>query len=367
MRMRVAAVLAFSGALAAALFACVDLFHSTDFETLHDAGGDAGDVAAPDAAPDGPKPLVDFCQWSPAEARANATRACAWLGACGGPLRESVLGSCMVHALYAYDCSFNPVMRPNGATRALWSCLIDVKSCAEVDACIYGGAPPTCAAVASGSFTKCAPAAAGEVLVECGNREAGPPRGVEPCAFTGRACATIDDSTSFCAGTAKTSCANGAACNGTSAVDCSIDAGALVDRGVDCAAFGAGTCAADDAGTVACAPLADAGACEGGAAVTCAGDGGTIATSCVGGRAIEIDCAKLGVPCDVSNGVPAYEVLLACDERADAGRCNVADTCTGGKLRSCARGLAFEADCASLGLGACESIGGGAVARCAPP
>ena len=45
--------------------ACVDLFHSTSFDTLCDrdaaaCGANAGDVGAPDAAPDLP---ADVCAW----------------------------------------------------------------------------------------------------------------------------------------------------------------------------------------------------------------------------------------------------------------------------------------------------------------
>ena len=53
-------------------------------------------------------------------------------------LDETAFGACMMHALWAYDCDLNPGLRPNGATQALWSCLSDVKSCAEVDAIVFG-------------------------------------------------------------------------------------------------------------------------------------------------------------------------------------------------------------------------------------
>ena len=42
-----------------------------------------------------------------------------------------------------------------------------------------------------------------------------------------------------------------------------------------------------------------------------------------------------------------------------------ASACVDGKLRSCAQGIAFDADCAALGLGACEVTG--ALGRCKAP
>lgn len=375
------ALVAASAAVAFAPLACVDLFHSTDFEPLReagpivDAGADTNDGATP-------KPLVDFCKWAPAEAKTNATRACAWLGACGGALDDTVFGPCMMHALWAYDCDLNPGLRPNGATHALWSCLSDVKSCADVDACLRPGPPDVCPAVAGGSFTQCGDAGSTELRVECASSMQGPPSRFEPCALQGKTCIALDDSTSACGGATKKTCPQGMRCTGTGAVDCKLSTGrtpTLADFGVDCAMFGAGECAgedtsadasadaADGGGSVGCVPLPSAPACTGSVAVTCDADFPSVAKSCVGGRLVAIDCSKLGVGCDVSKGVPSYAPLRACAENVDAGRCFAADSCEGGKLRSCAQGIAFEADCAALGLGACERLGSGSIARCAPP
>jgi hypothetical protein len=83
---------------------------------------------------------------------------------------------------------------------------------------------------------------------------------------------------------------------------------------------------------------------------------------------VSVDCSKLGVSCDTTTKpVPAYDPLRACAENVDASRCSGADECRDSKLRSCAQGIAFEADCTSLGLGPCQAKSGGAVARCAPP
>ena len=114
-------------------------------------------------------------------------------------------------------------------------------------------------------------------------------------------------------------------------------------------------------------PAATAPACDGGLAVTCDVDGSVVARSCVGGKEVAIDCSKLGVGCDLSMPVEAYRPIAACAEYVDAGRCIGADKCVGGKLQSCAQGITFEADCAALGLGACEQIGGGALVHCTAP
>jgi hypothetical protein len=374
-RARTFAIVAAACVAGIAPLACIDLFHSTDFETLRSEAGAAPDVATTDAEIEaGPKPLVDFCKWTPAEAKTNASRACAWLGACTGVLDDTALGACMLHALWAYDCDLNPGLRPNGATQSLWSCLSDVKSCGEVEACVRPSGPDTCPAVTSGAFTQCGDAGASELRAECSKPQTGPPAAVEPCALQGKVCVVVDPSTSACGGPTKKTCTLGRTCTGTGAVDCRLAASSstLVDFGLDCAAFGAGACAAEDAGgdagtVVGCAPLPTTPACDAGIAVTCDLDFPTVARSCVNGHAISVDCSKLGVGCDVSKDVPAYRPLAACAEYVDAGRCSGADDCQNGKLRSCAQGIAFEADCAALGLGACEHIGSGALARCAPP
>ena len=82
-------LVAASGAFVVLGLACVDLFHGTDFETLctrspndPSCGGESG--VLPDvidaSALDAQVPHPDFCAWSSTQARAEALRACAWLG-----------------------------------------------------------------------------------------------------------------------------------------------------------------------------------------------------------------------------------------------------------------------------------------------
>lgn len=379
MRLRGIALVAATLLATAAPVACVDLFHSTDFVTLCEreptspsCGGEGGaDAEVPEVGTDAGPPPLDFCAWTKVEARTRATRACAWLGACEGPLGENVFGPCMLHAMWAYDCDLNPTMRPTGTTRALWACLAEVKSCGEVDRCVFGDEVTQCNAVPSGTFTACGAGGASDTRVECGRPEKGPPIGVDPCRLTGRTCERLDESTGVCTGAQKKTCSAGRRCAGTSAVDCQSLGGGVVDRGLDCAAFGAGACIEKN-GDVACAPNADAGSCTRDALdVRCTNDGST-ALGCVDGKEIVVDCTKIGpaVACDVdTEPVPTYDPLKACADRDPAGACAVsaADGCSGNTLHSCAQGIAFTIDCTSVGLGPCEKVAGGVLARCTPP
>jgi hypothetical protein len=324
------------------LFACVDLFHGTDFETLCERNPAACAGSANDAG----KPLLDFCAWPSATAREKAVRACAWLGACEGPLGETAFGRCLVRALSAFDCTFNPALRPRGDAHTLWSCLAQVESCKDVDACVFTGTPPECAAVQAGSFTACSATA----RVECARPDGGRAAGVEPCALEGRTCTKLDDSRALCTGVGGAACSAGASCAGTSAIDCGPFGGTLVDRGRDCAAVGGGSCVAGGDAGVACTPIPTAPSCTGGLDVRCEG---TTVTSCVQGKRVSFDCRVLGAPCDVTQPIPPTDPALACADRTSPSRCTGPDECVAGKIESCANGVKVTADCASVGLGPC--------------
>lgn len=337
-------------ASAAFVVACVDLFHGTDFTTL--CTGDE-DACAPvvDATADVPLqevPLLDFCAWDSAEARARAEHTCAWLGACEGAAAGSTYGLCMTRALEAYDCRYNPGLRPAGVTHALWSCLAalpTVTSCADVSRCLHGPTPPTCAAVASGggTFTACAPT--GETVLSCAlPGQSSPPVASESCTLEGRRCS--DAGTATCVGVKRTSCGNNDTCDGTNAVRCRTE-NTSNDVGLDCALRGGGACVASDAG-VACTPIADAGACDAGAAVRC--DDAGAAHSCVGGRDVVVDCTAVGRACTASPH--PLDPAAACTA---AGTCSddparPTETCTDGVIASCSRGELFTLDCARAGL-----------------
>jgi hypothetical protein len=234
--------------LGASTGACLDLFHSTDdllTACQRDASADgcsparpadAGppvDAAAADAGP------TDFCAWTPAEARARADRACAWLGACESPMGRNAFGSCVVQARLAYDCATNPDHRARGVRHDLWDCLWRARTCADVETCIAPAGVPRCES--PGEYTGCGGAAGGAlgraVRVECKGDGGAPRAGAESCALWGQTCSS-NGSTASCTGAAGLTClADG--CDGTplSQVHWCVDGG---DQGIDCEGNGAG-------------------------------------------------------------------------------------------------------------------------------
>ena len=360
-------------AFVASGIACVDLFHSTDFETLCTHSPNDPECVADGAATadvvnepvvDAPRPRPNFCGWSSAEARKQALRACAWLGACEGPLRESSFGKCVVRAQLAYDCKANKTLRPAGETDELWSCLSTAQTCAEVDQCVFPKGVDACGTIDGGpgaSFT-----ASGNqnpaVCVRCVQPGGGRAAGVEPCAMLGQKCARQDEAAAYCSGTRGFNKCSTTTCAGTSAVDCNLDH----DVGVDCAASG-GTCVLDDAGAgPICAPNAAAPTCLTDAPPTCES---TAVTQCVGGKLIRVDCGPLGLACDVTDVKP-YDPTAACTlERAAEVECDKSalDECNGTTLTGCGRGKKFTIDCPTINLGGCTTSNKSGLAACAAP
>ena len=364
-------VLAFASCSFVALgLACVDLFHSTDFETLCSrspsdpaCGGDA--ASAPDGVvetgTDASTPHPDFCAWSMTEAQVQAKRACAWLGACEGAVAESIFGACTVTAQLAYDCGLTPALRPRGSVDAFWACLATVQSCGDVDRCVFPGGVQDCVAVATGSTSACGTTLNESVLLECAG-PSGRARGVAPCAMVGKTCSPEDTSAATCSGKLSFTCTKNT-CSGTSLVDCSAAGVRMLDRGTDCAGVGSGKCAESDGGPY-CEPGAGTIACAKDSPPKC--DGANVVDTCVGGANVRIDCQRLGLPCDVSQ-LTSNDPTAACVKRG-AGSCAPGgpDTCASTTLlRSCGRGVVTEVDCASVGLGNCavNIAGRGACAK----
>lgn len=344
--------------------ACVDLFHGTEFETLciHSPDDPActGDAAIDvDAAAEAaPRPHPDFCAWSSSEARKQALRACAWLGACEGPLGEAVFGPCAVRAQLAYDCKAAPSVRPQGAVDEFWGCLATVRSCGDVDGCVFPGGVQSCVAVPTGSSSACGTLAGNTATrLKCAG-PAGRAVGVEPCVMLGKTCAAESTSVASCVGSLGFTCAT-TGCSGTKAVDCRTAGTRKLDRGVDCAGYGAGACV-DGAGGPACKGGPTAPSCSTDPAPRCNAD---LLTTCIDGRDVQIDCTKLGLRCDVSQAVALYDPAAGCVDRP--GACSGPDKCVGNKLQSCARGSVYEVDCADVGLGPCkiDASGNGACSR----
>jgi hypothetical protein len=348
--------------------ACVDLFHSTDYLTLCmiDAaacaadGAPSADAAEPtDTGLETAPPAIDFCAWTSEQAKATAERACAWMGACLGVLEHSSFGACMIRALAAYDCRFNPSLRPRGQAHAQWACLADVSSCEQVRTCLFGTTPPVCQPVEAGTFTACTLDEG--AVAACGRPEpASPPVGVEPCLLEGRMCVRVDTSTAVCAGKHGIGCSGSPRCDGAHAVECK----GTTDVGIDCAVFGSGRCVADDAG-VGCAPIEDAGTCTDALAVTC--DDAGVARRCLGGKEITIACDAIGQPCVPAPSGSVVDPIAACTNTSTATRCSGPDECSGGVIRSCAQGKLFELKCSSVGLRDCVLPPNASFVACTPP
>lgn len=370
MRGRVRVVVGLSLALSIGA-ACVDLFHSTDFDTLctlnpsacaAEAGGD-GPVGV-DAGIDVVVPDIDFCSFSPAQAREKAERTCAWLGACTGPRSGSSFGQCMLRALAAYDCNFNPTLPVVDDAKRLWACLVDVNSCERVEACLFAGRFGGCPKVDAGSFTAC-DEDGGANVVECGigGEVSNPPQAVEPCVLEGRRCQRVSSGSAVCAGLGVfgPQCnAEAARCEGTNAMRCV----ASYDNGLNCAGYGAKKCVADDAGLAACAPLETAAAsctnATGQLGATC--DDGGVATRCVAGKRAELRCGSVGIGCTVpmpEDKAATLDLLQMCKTSSGPSLCTNEEVCgalDGGVtgIQSCANTTLFTLDCAKVGLGPCK-------------
>lgn len=362
----VAAVFASAGIGGA--FACVDLFHSTDFQSACSQDAAAPGCPTVDAAVEaeaGP-PSLDFCAWSSTEARSAATNACALLSACMGPLGGNAFGECMFDAILAYDCAANPNrrVRPGTAMHDYWECLSKAKSCDEVRTCVLPSGPENCN---GGTFTACAVGAkstAARVLCE----QSGAPTMVTSCLGKGQTCVRPDTSRSRCSGTwSSTSTCTANGCAGTQLLACG-DGGA--NDGVDCAYFGAGECTIA-AATAGCKPNQGSTAlqaCTPTGVVTCTAG---VAQGCPLGFTERVDCNRVTGACNANVGSARLDDLSRACVGASAGdagqRC---EECVSGAVHSCSHGAEYVANCASLGLGACKVVTppqGSPIATCSAP
>ncbi len=362
MRRRVA-TLTIASTLAGGLMAgCIDLFHSTDFDSLcmvdatactradgsllSDAGTDAPreDVMRADADAS-PLPPTDFCGWTRQTAHDNARHACAWLGACAGPFGNNVFGTCLDHALRTYDCTLNPNRKILGEAHAYWDCLWQATSCSDVTRCVFPrGVVPPCDV--SSEFPACAAQDAhpenANTRIACAKQSV--PVAFENCVGVGQTCSA---SQAECAGV-ESACTS-SRCDGQHLRDCT-DGG--LDFGVDCALYGAGTCTFGDAGPACIAT--GGGACAKSSNIAC--DAG-VATGCPSGVNEAIDCRNLmedaGTCLETAPGRP-WDVSRACVPNDDAG-CGEACLPDGG-LVACHRGKPVGIACNAFGLGECQML-----------
>ncbi|MGO8994852.1 MAG: hypothetical protein ACLQVI_16175 [Polyangiaceae bacterium] len=350
--------LALAASLAAAPVACVDLFHSTNFETACDVDAAAcapGDGSS-SAADAGPLPFpANFCAWDPTTARANALHACAWLGACAGPVGDNAFGPCFVQAMLAYDCAANPnrQLRP-GPAHDLWDHLRLATSCADVLAALLPSSSkvPACGASPS-PFEACYTNA----LLSCGGEDSGPPitEGFASCGALGQICAS-SGAVAACAGSSSACTGNtaeDAGCAGTQLHDCDPDASPF-DQGVDCASFGAGQCVSGS--PAACLAESDA-SCTPTSAITC--NSTDVVSGCPSGFTEQVDCrALLGMGgCNSAGAGRPWDVSRACTFGTGCS-----DSCTesaGGAsslLNGCVRGAFVSVDCAAVGFSTCAIL-----------
>jgi hypothetical protein len=317
------------------------------------------------------KAETDFCAWSESQAADRAAHACTWLGACESPIGNNAFGACYFRALMAYDCAANPDHRPQQKSRDLWDCLQQVKSCAEVDACMFPDEP---ACGDAGVSTACSTINPAD-RVFCFN---GATAGRENCALWGQTCSPTAHG-SMCSGDPTGhSCPGEPQCdgNGTTLHWCvpDVDGGPGIDRGIECASNGAGGCGGfpssdpKSARWLACLPGTDAGTpCTPDASATC--DHGR-ATMCPTGVEESLDChALLGSENACSPGAlsPPFDWTSPCALPVPCAE----DSCNGSNLLSCERGARFEVDCAAHGLRNCGLVpvdpSGSARAACTPP
>ena len=372
MRARVVATVIVAGA---SLAACgIDLFHSTDFQTCSpDPASDAcaatdgtmpdggradgpnnpdgkspdgsadldGEAGALDGATDAP---TDFCTWTIPDAHERARRACAWLGACEGPLGPNKFGLCLDNALRAYDCQLNPARKVIGKAHDYWDCLSKVQSCGDVTRCVSAGKVLGCSTPAS-EQSDCL----NDTLLDC-PAAATSPSAIVACVGAGQTCDR--SSTSYCAGTAS-ACASvpPAVCTSTRILDC---VSTSTDVGVDCALFGAGSCVLGGDAGPSCVPGSGTARTPT-ATISCAG--GFVATGCPGGRTETVDCRNLmedAGTCDTTLAGRPWDVSRGC-RKNDALACTEACGADGG-LTACHRDKPVEISCALYGLKACATV-----------
>jgi hypothetical protein len=352
--------------LGAAGAACFDLFHSTaDLRTACEL-----EPATPGCPTD---PGVNLCE--PRDyAQAYATRACAWLGACEGPIGRNSFGACVVEARLAYDCEANPNHRIKGQAGRLWGCLAGAGSCSAVDACIFPSGRPDCVEIGSSCVGSPDGGPPGSVRLVCAPSppldagSVGLPDGAvtgfaEDCALFGQTCSTSGDAT-VCTGSAGAS-----GCADELLEECPKDGSAALvwctqsgmDLGLDCASNGAQQCNGypmDGSWQwVACTAEGNA-TCAASLTVTC--DGG-IATSCPSAVSETIDCTALlgdAGTCVPGTLDPPFDWTSPC--ATGVAQCSTDSCDEAGHVLGCMRGAIVTVDCAALGLGPCAIVDTGA-------
>ena len=340
------------------LVACFDLFHSTsDVRTACELDASVPGCAEAGASEASPPAAIDFCAWTPDEARAQAQRACAWLGACETPLGRNAMGPCVLQAELVYDCAANPNHPAQGKLHDMWACLSTVKACSDVDACVFPIGPQGCDSL--GDYVSCGTNTGGgqgnvDVRVEC--VDGGPGSTVlthgESCALWGQTC-TSTTAGAVCRGTGGVTCTSG--CDDAGSLHWCADGGP--DLGVDCTTNGAGACAttAPYFAYAACDPTKTGGACSPTAPPAAQCQGG-IARTCLTGSVEAVDCSELlqvdGGGCVPGPLSPPWDWTSAC--QVETGSCT--ETCQADEIHTCVRGAPLVVDCTTADLDPCRMV-----------
>ncbi len=316
--------------------ACVDLFHSTDFQTICDvhpetngcpnADGGTGDT---DAAVDAGDSL---CTDDAAKAQADAKRVCAFDGACNGTTKDHGYGLCLFEALRAFDCKADPGQAPRGKREAYWRCMKKANSCADFQAC--AGNTVSC----SGGSEQCAPN--GVTVQRC---ISGGGFQQSNCAAEGKVCANVNGQAQ-CTGATRDGCAGSAGCFDNNVRRCNT----TLDVGRNCESFGSGTCV-EGVAVAACKPLGT-DTCTPTSKLTV---NGTQISACATGVPETVDCARL-----LQGTAPptSFQELLNPGDLSSACRDPLATcipACSGKVFTACFRNTKQTVDCGAQKLGAC--------------
>ena len=275
------------------------------------------------------------CSLIPSEAKAEAERACSWLGACESPLGSHQFSLCVTKALAVFNCDVTPEQRAKGKTLDLWSCLTTVNRCEDVRRCLVGDRVDACDT--PGSYLGCLPNAPG-VRFDCVNKVIS----FEHCAAWGQTCVAHNGrSDVHCGGSmSPLACIDGCI-SSTALRACVTNAQGARDEGFDCALRGGGKCESGKC-------IGTGSACTG-TSTSCIND---VATLCFGGHSQRINCATLGMKCSEGELTRAWDPTSAC---VGSGACT-GDRCAGDTLFSCNSSVERSVDCSAVGLGKCTLI-----------
>jgi len=358
-----AIVIASSAALVASFVACVDLFHSTDVQSLCDIDARAPGCDA-STTQDGAPPS-GLCAGDAGVAQIQAERACAYLAACEHPIGQNLTGACMANAILAYDCEANPNRRPQGASKAFWQCMQNATDCANVAQCVFpDGVPSGCL---SAGFLGCSQSSQNvDSRVDCPIKtDAGAPG--ENCAAVGQTCDSLDPDASnnqaLCVGVQRRACTGNGCVNVDGGAYLSLCDDAGIDRGYDCTSVGAQAC---DLAGPACVPNDATGGAPHTNDVTCS-PGNVLAQGSPAAMKETVDCTALsgaGTCVPIEGGAPGTIPADACH----ASACTT-DACNGADLAACVRGRVVTIDCVAMGLQPCSTIQTeeGNIPACTPP